>query len=310
MMKLLFRLSFVFVLLASCVAVTAAQSDSLTMRDADGRIVLKHLKGASLGAYLGDAGPNQGAVVGKVMADSPAAQAGLQDNDLIVAVAEERIQNAAQIYHWLTQRQPQERAAVRVLRAGTELTLTITLGERRVRFDDPCQKLFSDTNAFMLEAMRLKAASEEAVRKGDQKLAEENARQSEEYFKTAEQTRLEMEAAIKDGRTSIAGQRGACRPSSVQAEAGDMGVNVATLSPQLAAYFGVSGNGLLVTEVKAGSPAAQAGMQAGDCLISLGKKGVAHSAELKLAFESAAEPIVAAVIIREQKQLVLQVAKR
>ena len=60
---------------------------------------------------------------------------------------------------------------------------------------------------------------------------------------------------------------------------GRLGVNVQELTPDLAAYFGVK-DGLLVNSVQADTPAAKAGLKAGDVIGSVNGKAVLSSSEL------------------------------
>jgi len=65
-----------------------------------------------------------------------------------------------------------------------------------------------------------------------------------------------------------------------------LGVTGEELTSQLAGYFGVKqGKGVLVSEVVAGSPAAQAGLKAGDVIVAVDGKEVATIAELRKAVE-------------------------
>jgi len=60
---------------------------------------------------------------------------------------------------------------------------------------------------------------------------------------------------------------------------GRLGVNVQELTPELAAYFGVK-DGLLVASVQADTPAAKAGIKAGDVIGAVNGKAVVTSSEL------------------------------
>ncbi len=65
-----------------------------------------------------------------------------------------------------------------------------------------------------------------------------------------------------------------------------LGVTGEELTSQLAGYFGVKqGKGVLVSEVVAGSPAAQAGLKAGDVIVAVDGKDVPTVAELRKAVE-------------------------
>ena len=58
-----------------------------------------------------------------------------------------------------------------------------------------------------------------------------------------------------------------------------MGVSIVPLSDQLATYFGVK-EGVLVSEVASGTPAASAGIQAGDVITAVNGRSVMSSADL------------------------------
>jgi len=58
-----------------------------------------------------------------------------------------------------------------------------------------------------------------------------------------------------------------------------LGVSVVPLSDQLATYFGVK-DGVLVSEVVTGTPAATAGVQAGDVITAVNGRGVVSAADL------------------------------
>jgi S1-C subfamily serine protease len=301
-----FRIGLLLVLAAGVQAQVAT-------RGADGKLqVRRQNSGAYLGVYLGDAGRGAGALVGKVLADSPAAKAGLQENDLLVGLASQRIENAAQVYQWLSTTEPAKSVAIHIRRGTSELTLTAQLGERSARFDDPCQKLFSETNALFAEAERLKALAEESARKGDPKAAEERTKEAEVFFKQAELSRADVEKAIAEGRTNQSGRRDACSPDSLKPVAPTFGAEVAPLTPQLAAYFSANAAGVLVTDVKADSFAAQAGLKVGDCLLRIGDKAVTHSNELTPVFETAfaAEGALTLAIVRQGKPQTLSITRR
>jgi membrane-associated protease RseP (regulator of RpoE activity) len=65
-----------------------------------------------------------------------------------------------------------------------------------------------------------------------------------------------------------------------------LGISGDELTTQLASYFGVKqGKGVLVREVVVGSPAAKAGLRAGDVIVAVEGKGVATVTELRQALE-------------------------
>jgi serine protease Do len=69
---------------------------------------------------------------------------------------------------------------------------------------------------------------------------------------------------------------------------GRLGIGTQELTPQLADYFGTSG-GVLVTRVDEGSPAAKAGLRAGDVITTVNERPVASPIELRRELARAAE---------------------
>jgi S1-C subfamily serine protease len=69
---------------------------------------------------------------------------------------------------------------------------------------------------------------------------------------------------------------------------GRLGVSIQSLTPQLADYFGTK-NGALVTSVQPDSPAAKAGLKAGDVITSVNGNEVTESRVLTDAVRSAAD---------------------
>ena len=76
-----------------------------------------------------------GAVVGKVDATSPAKQAGLLRNDVIVQIDGQRIENAQAASDAITSRAPGDKVTIDVIRNGQPLTLTAVLSKRPKDFD-------------------------------------------------------------------------------------------------------------------------------------------------------------------------------
>jgi 2-alkenal reductase len=68
-----------------------------------------------------------------VIANSPAAQAGIAEGDLITAINDERIDATQPLDDLLAQYRPDERLLLSVLRGGQTLTLPLTLGTRSAR---------------------------------------------------------------------------------------------------------------------------------------------------------------------------------
>jgi serine protease Do len=90
-----------------------------------------------------------------------------------------------------------------------------------------------------------------------------------------------------------------------------LGVEVEPLTSQLGAYFGVAeGKGVLIREVKDDSPAAKAGLKAGDCIVKLDSTPVESAEDLHRALVSRQrekKQDVTLTIIRDRKEQTLGV---
>jgi S1-C subfamily serine protease len=86
-----------------------------------------------------------------------------------------------------------------------------------------------------------------------------------------------------------------------------MGVSVVPLSDQLATYFGVK-EGVLVSEVTSGTPAATAGIQAGDIITAVNGRAVMSSGDLVREVRDAEPGSTLDVrLTRNRKELTLKV---
>lgn len=73
---------------------------------------------------------NQGAIIGQIANDGPAAQAGLKDGDIITAVNTTKLTDAMTLRQILLSQAPGDKVTLNVLRDGKTLTLPVTLGTR------------------------------------------------------------------------------------------------------------------------------------------------------------------------------------
>lgn len=74
-----------------------------------------------------------GVLVTSVIADSPAARAGLEQNDVIVELNGETIRSTWQLRDSVARQRPKTEAEIVVVREGTRKKLTVTLGQRPSR---------------------------------------------------------------------------------------------------------------------------------------------------------------------------------
>lgn len=117
-----------------------------------------------MGVYLADVNETRakelrlsqphGALVGKVLENSPAAKAGLRENDVILSFDEQTIQTASNIYMLLTEALPESRVLLKIVRDGVERDVTVIMGERQGETGDtkPNPELFLRTRTWRLGA--------------------------------------------------------------------------------------------------------------------------------------------------------------
>ena len=91
----------------------------------------------------------------------------------------------------------------------------------------------------------------------------------------------------------------------IPANGATLGVTVAPLSDQLASYFGVK-EGVLVSGVTSNSPAAAAGVRAGDVITAINGQPVSSSADLSRALRDSRAESVDISVTREKKSLSLK----
>jgi len=83
---------------------------------------------AQLGAVLP---PAQGIMIERVMADSPAARAGLKSYDVVVDYNDQKLYSSEQLRHLVRSQRPGTTAALRVVHDGAAEQVRVTLGKLR-----------------------------------------------------------------------------------------------------------------------------------------------------------------------------------
>jgi len=82
-----------------------------------------------------------------------------------------------------------------------------------------------------------------------------------------------------------------------------IGVSVVPVTEQLSQYFGVAaGHGLMISEVKTGSPSAKAGLRAGDVIVSVDGTSVKDNLDLVREINRNKDGAVRLTIIRNKKE--------
>jgi serine protease Do len=96
-------------------------------------------------------------------------------------------------------------------------------------------------------------------------------------------------------------------PPAARGARARLGVTLTPLSDQLASYFGVK-EGVLVSTVDANSPAAQAGIRAGDVLTAIDGRAVRAPADVSASVGAAARGATLDVrLVRDRKEMTAKV---
>jgi serine protease Do len=206
----------------------------------------------------------RGVVVKDVEPDSPAAKAGLTENDVITQYDGQTVEGTVQFRRLVRETPAGHAVTLTVSHDGAMQTLNVELGER---------------NAFFEKKMKGKMRDFGGVQSFVMPNTEFNFTGPEGF-------------AVMDGRTPV------------------LGISAEDLSGQLGAYFGAPDEtGILVREVRSGTPAEKAGLKAGDVIVQLDGKPVKTLSELREGLRDKAEQKTASLsILRKGATMNLSVA--
>ncbi len=231
-----------------------------------------------LGVFLGDLTEERarelklvevrGAVIGKVEEESPAARAGLAENDVILALNDRQIQNRAQLYRMISATRPGSEVRLTISRDGVQQTVKVELGLRRTGIQDEKKRLYAEADAMLAAAEDRRREAEALRQQGDLEGARRLSEEERLLRSQSEERRAYVEEQIKQGK--IKEPAGIQRPTySISANRFYLGLTVVPINEQLAQYFNTGGSGVLVSEVRAGGTAEKAGIKAGDCIVAV-----------------------------------------
>jgi len=224
--------------------------------------------GSSIGASIRDVNDTDrqraGVVVEEVEPGSAAEKSGLKKADIITRFAGEEVRSARQ-FSRLVQETPAGRTvSATVLRDGNSTELKITPEDR------PRAGIFID--------------GDRLSRSFDSQRLEEQMGRLNDRLRNLPAFDLNLDLDIP----------GSERPR--------LGVTVQPLTPQLAGYFGAK-EGILVASVTDDSPAARAGLKAGDVIVSVNGQNVSSRADLTRAVSGAGANVDITIgIVRDKRE--------
>ena len=213
----------------------------------------------------------RGVGIEKVVENSPASQAGLQNGDVILRFEGEEVKSSAKLSRLIAEVAPDQKVRITILRGGNEQEITATLGKRPAfnfeRFA-PMGNLKTPPNP----------------PSGEFKL-------NDDFFKNFPKE--------FPGEGSFVWNFSSGRKLGVVAE---------PLTKQLGETFGVAGGkGLLLMEVRDDSPAGKAGLKAGDIITEVDGTPVSDSMELIRAVNAKKEGDVEITFFRNKDRRTVRV---
>lgn len=219
----------------------------------------------------------RGALVRDVADGSPADSAGLRAGDVVVAWRGEPVFSAAQLARLVRETPSGRQVRIEVVRDGDRSHLTVVPREREWRAGRLGRHLPPEARDRIRERLR-EARDRWRDARGELDGLEERPGELGEH----------MEGAWRAAGDSLEAHRFRVWPGGGDARS-RLGVDLRSLTPQLADYFGLGGRtGALAASVRDGSPADSAGIRAGDVLISVGGRDVSDPADAASAVSRAA----------------------
>jgi serine protease Do len=249
--------------------------------DSESRVrVLSLSQGSYLGVFIADVTSEdvdrlglrveRGVRITGVADEGPARDAGLQEDDVIVSWNDDRIESEAQLRRVLNETPAGRSASLGVIRSGSETSIAVELGHRG-----------SPGGVFTLRS----GWDEEGAVHLRQQLEKTREHLGDLNVQIREMPHVMTFMSRRGGR---------------------LGVGIQSLEPQLAEYFGLgSGTGVLITTVKEESPAAQAGLKAGDVIVAVDGEEIESAGDVsRMVWDAEAGPIAIRILRDRNEQTV------
>ena len=217
----------------------------------------------------------RGVAVEKVIEKSPAATAGLQNGDVIVRFNGEEVTSARKLTRLIGEVAPDHQAKVTIIRSGSEQDIAVTIGKRQSPFLENGGFNVIAPGKIEMPDMKDLPALKDLPRDGTPRVW-----------------------TLPNGE----GRAFAWTPRSGR----QIGIGISPLTKQLAEHFGVEG-GVMISEVRENSPAAKAGLKAGDIISEAGGKAVNGEFDLIRTINETKEGDVTLTIVRDGKRQMVSV---
>ncbi len=229
---------------------------------------------------------DEGVLINKVIADGPAAEAGLEDGDVILKFSGEPINDYADLTKAVRATAPGDLVDIQILHNGTRQTAQIKMGKAEKQSFN--YSFNSKGGAPHAEFFGEGGEHKVIVMSG----GGHGGEHGNVWFSDDDN-----EVTVDLERLFLGKDRGF------------MGVELDDLNPQLGEYFGVKdGEGALINTVREDSPAAEAGLKAGDVIVAVNGESVTNAGEVHEAMaDTDPEQEIEVKIVRKGKNKTLKV---
>jgi len=214
---------------------------------------------------------SRGAEIIQVDHDAPAGKAGLREHDVVLQMNGQTVSGEDQIRRMLRATAPGATVTLLISRDGQQITVTTQVASR-----DQVER----------QALHLIVPEQQESPSSEP-----------------------MESPPSDSPASSPAIRGKSFLGTVLMSPAYTGAMLESMSPQLAGFFGVpSGAGLLVSNIQPNSPAALAGMHAGDVVLRADDRTLASTGDWAKAIKNSHGHPLNIVILRDKKEQTLTLA--
>jgi membrane-associated protease RseP (regulator of RpoE activity) len=211
----------------------------------------------------------RGVAIERVLDKSPAEAAGLQAGDVIVKFEGEDVTSVRKLMRLLGEVAPDHEARLKIVRNGDEREVTVTVGKHPTPEwkNGAFATTFPEGRLGKLEMPRMPPMPA-----------------------TPGSPQWKVEGAAPRAFAWVGSTR-------------QIGVGITTLTKQLGELFGVpDGKGLLITEVRENSPAARAGLKAGDIIVEIDGKEISADHSLLRTLHEKKEGDVTLTVVRDRNR--------
>ena len=225
----------------------------------------------------------RGVAITQVIKDSPAEKAGLRKDDVIVRFEDDSVTSVRKLNRLVSEVAPDQTVKLRISRGGGEQEVAVTIGKRN-------QSINAMGDWHGLEKLKGLDKMEGLDRLKDFEL---NMPPGANVWK------WEGQGPGKDGMMFAFGNHRR------------IGISTTRLTKQLAEYFGIGDStGVLVTSVMDDSPAAKAGIKAGDVITAIDGEKVEDAGDLAQGINKKKEGDVTLTLIRNKNQRTITVTPK